>query len=439
MNSYRTVRCIALVIALVIYMPIENIMAQTTEVLQASDLKILKAEDISDTELQVTVEYNYTGKAGSKDIFIHAFPVGSDGASNFRDVEIEKIPLKSGTNQVSLSITKRPHTKEFTSKRIKVCMVEIRSLILCKEISFEKSWKNFEASVKIIAFTSSESKVRKGDSVTLSWQTENASSVMLGTHGSEEFKKVRKSDKLNVSVDKTTTYTLMASPLATKGGPVKVESKQLTINVPVDPVIGRFYASRNTIRRGLDTKLTWEVYAAEQVSLNGVVVSAFGEEIVSPIKTTKYTLEAQNGDVVISEDYIVMVTPFGAPDLSDPFSSIELCRNIDESGESYRCISSDGPFSSNDKIYAIVRIQTLSKEPHNLQLITYNSFDGVKWTRAHQENKSIPKRDKDGYLELKLEVKNTGEGKKKLVFILDGNNNSKSEIVYCIDCPRMWE
>ena len=57
----------------------------------------------------------------------------------------------------------------------------------------------------------------------------------------------------------------------------------------------------------------------------------------------------------------------------------------------------------------------------------------------HQENRSLPKRDTDGYLEFKLEVQNTGEGKKKLEFILDGNNTTKSEIVYCIDCSRMWE
>ncbi|AKP49547.1 hypothetical protein [Cyclobacterium amurskyense] len=437
MNSFSAIKWIALVI--VVNLSIQNAIAQSKKASNASELKILEVVAISDKQLQVNVEYNYTGKAGSNDTFIHAFPVESDGESNFKEVDIEKVPLKSGINQVSLLITKRPKTKAFTSESIKVCMMESRNLILCGEYSFEKSWPNFDLPVKILSFSSSESKVSKGDSVTISWQTENASKVMFGVNGSEKFQQVRKSGSLTVGVDKTTTYILMVAPMAEKGGAVKMETKALTIDVPIDPVIGRFTANRNTIRRGQNSKLTWEVYEAEEISLNGESVIALGDKIVSPIKTMKYTLEARKGEVIISEDYVVMVTPFGAPDLSNPFSSIELCRSVDESGESYRCISSDGPFTSNDKIYAIVRIENLSKASHNLKLTTYNSFDGEKWIEVHQENRSLPKRDTDGYLEFKLEVQNTGEGKKKLEFILDGNNTTKSEIVYCIDCSRMWE
>lgn len=433
MNLFSAIKCIALVI--VVNLSIQNAIAQSSQANNVSELKILEVVAISDKQLQVNVEYNYTGKAGSNDTFIHAFPVVSDGESNFKNVDIEKTPLKSGINQVSLLITKRPKTKAFTSESIKVCMMESRNLILCGEYSFEKSWPNFDLPVKILSFSSSESKVSKGDTVTISWQTENASKVMFGAHGSEKFQQVRKSGSLTVGVDKTKTYTLMVAPMAEKG-PVKMETKALTIDVPIDPVIGRFTANRNTIRRGQSSKLSWEVYEAEEISLNGESATAFGDKIVSPIKTMKYTLEARKGEVVIREDYVVMVTPFGSPNLSSPFSSIELCRSVDES---YRCISSDGPFTSDDKIYAIVRIQNLSKAAHNLKLTTYNSFDGEKWLEVHQENRSLPKRDTDGYLEFKLEVQNTGEGKKKLEFILDGNNTTKSEIVYCIDCSRMWE
>ncbi|MDO6439422.1 hypothetical protein Q4534_18500 [Cyclobacterium sp. 1_MG-2023] len=437
MNLFIAIKCMALVI--IVNLSIQNVIAQSKKASNASELKILEVVDISDKQLQVKVEYKYTGKTGSNDTFIHAFPVTSDGKSNFKEVYIEKIPLESGINQVSLLITKRPKTEVFTSESIKVCMMESRSLILCVESSFEKSWPNFDLAVKILSFSSSESKVSKGDSVTISWQTENASKVMFGVHGSEKFQQVRKSGSLTVMVNKTTNYTLMVSPMAEKGEPVKVETKALTVNVPIDPVIGRFTGNRSAIRRGQSSKLSWEVYEAEEISLNGESVTAFGDKIVRPIRTMKYTLEARKGEIVIREDYVVMVTPFGSPNLSSPFSSIELCRSVDESGESYRCISSDGPFTSDDKIYAIVRIQNLSKAAHNLKLTTYNSFDGEKWLEVHQENRSLPKRDTDGYLEFKLEVENTGEGKKKLEFILDGNNATKSEIAYCTDCSRMWE
>ncbi|WP_339922232.1 hypothetical protein [uncultured Cyclobacterium sp.] len=437
MSSFSAIKHMALL--MVVNLSLHNAIAQSKKASNASQLKILEVVEISDNQLQVNVEYNYTGKAGSNDTFIHAFPVESGGGSNFKELEIEKIPLKSGINQVGLLITKRPNTKAFTSESIKVCMMASRNLILCEVYSFEKSWLNFDLPVKVLSFSSSENKVNKGDSVKISWQTENASKVMLGEHGSEKFQQVRKSGSINVMVDKTTTYTLMVSPLAVKGEPVKLETKSLTINVSIDPVIGRFTSNRSTIRRGQSSKLSWEVYEAEEISLNGEAVTAFGDKIVSPIRTMKYTLEARKGELVISEDYVVMVTPFGAPVLSNPFSSIELCRSVDESGESYRCISSDGPFTSNDKIYAIVRVQNLSKAAHNLKLTTYNSFDGEEWIEVHQENRSLPKRDTDGYLEFKLEVENTGEGKKKLSFILDGNNTTNSEIAYCIDCSRMWE
>ncbi len=290
------------------------------------------------------------------------------------------------------------------------------------------------APAEILSFVTSASKVKKGDSVTLSWQTANASTVMLGRFGASDFQNVEATGSKSISPEKTTTYVLMISQ-STKG-PAKTKSKKLQVIVSYDPVIFRFLASPSTIRRGIKSKLAWEVYAADKVTLDGVPVSLFGEKIVSPKRTQHYTLMARTGSKTIKEVRSVFVSMYDPPKLSPPFNNVELCRRVDGSGESFRCISPDGPFWQGDKIYVIARFKNLPHGQHRVKRIIYNRgfFSTGKWHKYHQEESSFQK-SRTGPGEIAFEIPSSREGALKLELVLDNQKNTRSIILYCIDCP----
>lgn len=397
------------------------------------------ADDISDSELSITVDYSYAGEADLENIFIYAVPQDNNGKVFFKDVLMERIPLEIGNNQVSLKISKRPEGKNFLSESIKVCMIAKRSEILCEEFPFNKSWNDIVTTAMINSFVSSENQVKKGESVTLAWETEHTSNVSLGMYGTADYHKVPSSGSETVLIDITSTYVLMASPRSTKG-PVKVESKKITISVTNnDPVIGGFYASHPTIRRGVASKLMWKAYGADQVTLNDESVLTIDEKFVTPNQTTKYILKAQTGDKTIEENLIIYVTPFAPPKLSPPIYSLELCKRIDVNSGYSTCISPDGPFATGDKIYAIARFKNLPQGTYIVKRITYNGlYNSDKWSKTHQEESSFENPDK-GEGVLTFPIVNLGEGAKKLEIILNDQQTTSNEIIYCIDCSRMWE
>ena len=90
-----------------------------------------------------------------------------------------------------------------------------------------------QAPAEIISFVASNRTVEKGGSVTLSWQTANANTVMLGRAGTEDFRNVEAPGSQVVSPDKTTTYVLMAGRSTT--GPTTMETKTLKIQVSATP------------------------------------------------------------------------------------------------------------------------------------------------------------------------------------------------------------
>lgn len=302
------------------------------------------------------------------------------------------------------------------------------------EVVAGSSTREPAAPAEIISFVASNSKVRKGDSVALSWRTANANTVMLGRAGTGDFRNVQASGSQSVSPDKTTTYVLMAGQ-STKG-PAKMESKTLEISVITDPVIARFDASPPTIRQGLKSKLTWDVYDADRVTLDGSPVSPRGDRVVSPKRTTNYTLMAWTGDKDIKGQVRVRVSPFPPPKLSPAFQSVELCKEVDESGDSYRCVSPDGPFWRGDEIHVVVRFKNLPSGRHKLERVIYGSgvFGSDKWKTIHREEGSFSS-PRTGYGEITFQISNLGQGVRKLELVLDDKQNTRSDIRYCVECP----
>jgi hypothetical protein len=411
----------------------------TIEAQKKISISNFSANDISDSELLITVDYSYSGETDSKEIFLQANPVMIDGRYIYKEVVVDHLPIESGDHQVSIKISKKPGGKDFNSASIRVCMTASRSILLCEVFAFTKSWNDVVNSAKINSFVSNKNQVKKGDFVILTWETEHASTVRLGKAGTADFHKVPSFGSETVSIDKSSTYVLMVSQKSTKG-PAEVESKKIKISVTNnEPVIGNFHASRPTIRRGVASKLMWNVFGADHVTLDGESVSAIDDKIVTPNRTTNYILKAQTGDKIIEETLSIYVTPFALPNLSPPIYSLELCRRIDVNGGYSRCISSDGPFATGDKIYLIARFKNLPPGKYMVKRTTYNGFyNSDKWSKTHQEESSFENPGK-GEGVLTFPIVNLGEGAKKLKITLNDEQNTSSEIIYCIDCSRMWE
>lgn len=86
---------------------------------------------------------------------------------------------------------------------------------------------------EIISFAANTGQVNKGSSVTLSWRTSNANTVMLGRYGENDLQKVQTSGSRSFSPDQTTTYILMVGQ--STSGPTTMKSKTLQVVVSTPP------------------------------------------------------------------------------------------------------------------------------------------------------------------------------------------------------------
>jgi hypothetical protein len=293
---------------------------------------------------------------------------------------------------------------------------------------------------EITSFVASSGKVKKGGSVTLSWRTANATLIMLGRidpsnkAGISDRRTVQATGSLSVMPERTTTYVLLAANTAQAKAPM--QSRKLEVQVSAPPNIFRFQASPSTLRKGVKSKLTWDVYNADRVTLNGAPVAARGDRTVTPQRTTGYTLKAQSGDEVVEEHAKIHVSPYPRPKLSSPFKSIELCQKVDGSGASFRCVHPDGPFWRGKKVFVIVRFSSLARGSHTVRWTIYDSgvFGDRNWKRIHREQPSFSN-PRTGYAEMSFEISKPGTGVRKLELILDGNKRTRSETRYCVECP----
>lgn len=443
MNRFLAIRHIIVALIAFAAAPVEDVGASQGPELQAgtahvNSIRNFAAVDVSGSELQITVDYYYTGEAGSIGTYIQALPQARGGVFDAHMVYGGTTALAPGDNRAILRIAKSPKFHAFSSDGIRVCMSAPAGELLCESFPFAKLWdapspvEESGTPAEIISFVSSSSSVDKGGSVTLSWQTANTTSVLLGRAGTSDFENVPTSGSRSVSPAATTTYALIASQ--SRKTAAKVETLQ--VSVVAAPVIGRFSAGPSTIRKGLTSKLTWDVYNADHVTLDGEEVTASGDRDVSPQRTKSYTLRATNGNRFVTEHATVAVSPFMPPTLSPPFHRVELCRDIDESGESFRCISPDGPFWANDEIHVIVRFKGLSKGRHTLKRIVFDSGvrgDGA-WKSIHEEEGIFPN-DGKGFMEIRFQIHNVGKGVRKLQLVLDDQRRRVNVVPYCVECP----
>jgi len=143
---------------------------------------------------------------------------------------------------------------------------------------------------QIVQFTAQPAAITAGQTTTLSWVIQNATSATItpgvgtvsGTTGS-----------VAVSPTATTTYTLTAT------GPngQTTQTVQVTVGASSAQIL-RFSAGPSSIPTGGQSTLSWSTSGATSVSISPTVgtVSANGSTTVSPASTTTYTLSATGTD-----------------------------------------------------------------------------------------------------------------------------------------------
>jgi uncharacterized cupredoxin-like copper-binding protein len=188
------------------------------------------------------------------------------------------------------------------------------------------------AQVQISQFTANPTTVQSGQSSTLTWVVQNATSVTIQPNvGSVN----ANSGSTSVSPTATTTYTLTATGAS---GTVN-QSVTIVVGSSTPAQIVRFEASPLTIAPGGQTTLSWATNGATSVSISGVgTVTPNGSTTVSPTQTTTYTLSAVGGNgQTITSPVTVTVTGSGIPQIAtfvatpsaiSPGQSTKICWQV---------------------------------------------------------------------------------------------------------------
>lgn len=139
---------------------------------------------------------------------------------------------------------------------------------------------------QILACTAQPMTINAGESATIVFATQNATSVSISGIGT-----VPASGSQVVTPAQTTTYTITA------GNDVGNTSCTVTVQVTPGqaPRILRFSASPTQINSGQTSTLLWAVENATGVSISGIgTVDSTGTRDVTPTQTTTYTMTATN-------------------------------------------------------------------------------------------------------------------------------------------------
>jgi hypothetical protein len=144
-------------------------------------------------------------------------------------------------------------------------------------------------SPQIVRFAADPNTIAAGGSVTLSWSTNNASTVTI----SPNVGTVTANGSTTVSPAANTTYTLTATNSA---GSVTATAT-VTVSGSSIPQIVTFVATPQNISPGQSTKICWQVTGSTNISITpsiGSNLNANDCATVTPATTTTYTLTATN-------------------------------------------------------------------------------------------------------------------------------------------------
>jgi Outer membrane protein and related peptidoglycan-associated (lipo)proteins len=162
--------------------------------------------------------------------------------------------------------------------------------------------KKVESPAPTIWFTASPDVIKKGQSVTLTWQVNNASIIEI-----EGIGMIEASGSKKVKPTENTTYTLTAIG---EGG-TRISSVDVELVSGPVPVI-LFSANPDTVQKGQPITVTWQVTNANEVRIEGIgKVQASGSRKVKLTESTVFTLTAvgEGGEQISTVEIEVIEPP----------------------------------------------------------------------------------------------------------------------------------
>jgi serine/threonine protein kinase len=214
-------------------------------------------------------------------------------------------------------------------------------------------------------FTGSADRVQQGQSITLTWQTTNASDVTIDGIGA-----VQPSGSREVTPADTTTYTLTAKG---PGGTASAAPVRIAVVPNPRPSIAMFAASALKIQQGESITLTWQTANATETRIDGVgTVQPNGSQQVSPHGSTTYTLTAKGPGGIVSSDplQITVESKLKTP----PPAEAEINETLERLIDAYESLSID----EVKKVYPSVPGQSLKR-----------AFEAAKALRMRLTNRKV--------------------------------------------------
>jgi uncharacterized repeat protein (TIGR01451 family) len=144
-----------------------------------------------------------------------------------------------------------------------------------------------------VDITANPSSIARGQSSTLSWNSQNATSCTLSNAGS-----VSTSGSRSVSPYSTTTYTITCY---NNNGNSAFDSVTVNVNNTQSPTVD-LTANPSSITRGQSSTLIWNSQNAEYCNSNWGGSNTSGSRSVSPYSTTTYTITCYNNEGVSASD-----------------------------------------------------------------------------------------------------------------------------------------
>jgi hypothetical protein len=166
-----------------------------------------------------------------------------------------------------------------------------------------------DAQPVINSFTASANAILAGGSLTLNWDTSNASALTLDGNPLAP----TAAGSLTLNPTATHTYTLSATNSAC--ATPQTVSAQVTVTVADCPAIDFFTANPATVIAGRSATLSWATRNSSGVFLDGLPVAPAGSRSVTPNSAATYRLTARSASGLCDLEQLagVPVTPCPAP------------------------------------------------------------------------------------------------------------------------------
>jgi hypothetical protein len=159
--------------------------------------------------------------------------------------------------------------------------------------------------VRIISFSATPPQIAVGGSATLNWNVENADEVVISGIGSVD----KQTGTRVVSPAQTTVYTLTA-----RNAVSEANASVIVVVERPDPSFIRCFVTPANVIEGESASISWETKYADSVMLSGVgPVPVTGNQAVTPLQNTTYTLTATNAIGSTSCQLTVQVTRGAVP------------------------------------------------------------------------------------------------------------------------------